>query len=374
MRKDTFLLISTGTVAVVIVALYFFGPMVFIQKPKPGTIAGDVRTEENKYDPGSQLRVENSRYGRAIDFASGGDMEVAARELIAIRDDYAPGSIEFNIIDYTLAQLYMFRPDASEAVDRLKAIVTNKEGFYNNVTRALSIEGLLRVASNFKKEDIVRIFSGDTLFISTFARAEGDYFKALHALALEGYALSKTPITSARLAQKAALDIETKAYTTAEEKAALLSALDEYLEAGEVEIRKVADLPNYNGYRAEYYSIRAAALGSLFLAKEGTASKTEIERLYQEAYTLASESAKPYIAFKYASFLVDVGDKSDTQTIESLISKVALIPAARRIGFDAYLKNALALGPSGGLGYSMIVNLRSADKRFDAYVADVLSR
>lgn len=368
----TSLLIAIGIVAVA--TAVFFGWKYYENHYRNGGSLPAVYTEDTKYNPGAELASKDEGYARGLEYIKSGDTAKGLAELRAAQSRYKPGSIERNVIDYTIPLVGVFESAPISAIGGLKFIASDTSGAYFDVTRALAIEAMGRsFATNYDPAILDEIFVNDPYFGHFLDEAKGNYVQALYALARFGYDLSKTPITSARLAEKAASDIEAKRYTSDSEKAALEAAFDEYSKAGLAEMDKMEGFPEYAGYRAEFSSILGGAMASMHLSGAGTVTRADVEGMYQRAYTSANETLKPFIVLRYGAFISTV-DPNNTALIGELSKRLSGISVARRAAFDRFIKNTMAIGKPAGGAYELIVRFRKGSPEFDAYVKQVSGR
>lgn len=372
MNKNTLTVFILGLVA-------FFGVVYvgwkYYQQVKdipPALTAEQV--EEIKYDAGAHFSSENPDYARGLEYLSAGDYDSAVDQLKLLQGQFPMNSTERNIIDYSIGIFLAFAPEKQkEAIDVFVRIVTDSSS-YNPTTRALAIEAIGRTYATTFSDSILAYIFTDPYFKGYLNTANGDYALAMYNLALEGYQMSKTPITSARLAEKTAMDLYAKKYSGDAEKQDLIKRFGEYLDVGRNEVDKMTDLPGYNIYRAEFLAIYGSALHYMVLAQAGPYARKDVEVAYQEAYTLADDGVKPFVILRYGAFLSIVAPE-EKNTIEELSRRLETIPQVRRAPFDAFLRNIVSQGEKkGGDTYRKIAIYRSKSPTFDAYVKQVLAR
>lgn len=374
MNKNFIVIIFVLVFAIILGALAFVGWKYYQQTKEIEPELTAEQIDRIKYGAGTQFSTENPVYARALQYLAAGEYDLAVEQLKTLRSQYPKGTVERGIVDYSIGLFYAFAAEhQKEAIDAFKEVVTDPSS-YNGTTRALAIEGIGRAYSTtFNQEVLEYIFTGP--FLGGFlAGAKGDYALAMYNLATTGYQISKTPITSIRLAEKTSADLYTKRYTSEEEKNELIKKFSEYTAAGKSEVDKMSNFPGYSNYRSEFLSIYGGALQYMVLAQEGGYTSFDVETAYKEAYTLASDNAKAFIILRYGSFLsVVASDEKDT--IEELSRRLGTIPQKDREAFDIYLRNIIMQGKKNeGGAFVMITAYRSKSPTFDAYVKQVLAR
>lgn len=374
MNKNLHGLLLTVAFLIISGSALFIGWSYYIQtKDIPEQLTAE-QVNEIKYDAGALFSTENPGYARGLQYLSAGNYDEAVAQLKTLQPQYAKGTTERNIIDYAIGIFYAFSPKhQTEAMDAFVAIVTDPSS-YNGTTRALAIEAIGRTyAATHDNALLAHVFT-NPYFKGYLTVANGDYLLAMYELALEGDRISKTPITSARLAEKIATDLYANKYETDAEKEELIKRFDEYLSAGKREIEKMIDVPGYNGYRSEFLSIYGGAIQYMILAQAGQYSRAQVESAYQEAYSLASDNVRPYIILRYASFLAIISS-NEKEKIEELSGRLEALPTTARSAFDAFLINIVGQPQKErGNAYELVAVYRSKSPTFDAYVKRALAR
>lgn len=372
MNKNTYTVLILGLV--VFFGIAYVGWKYYQQvKDIPPALTVE-QVEEIKYDAGSRFSSENPEYARGLEYLSAGDYDSAVGQLKLLQAQFPRNSSERNIIDYSIGVFLAFAPEKQkEAIDTFVGIVTDSAS-YNPITRALAIEAIGRTYATTFSDSILAYIFTDPYFKGYLNTANGDYALAMYTLALEGYRISKTPITSARLAEKVAMDLYAKKYSSDAEKQELVKRFGEYLDAGRNEVDKMTDLPGYNIYRSEFLAIYGSALHYMVLAQVGPYVRKDVEVAYQEAYTLADDGVKPFVILRYGAFLSIVAPE-EKEGIEELSRRLQTIPQVRRAPFDAFLRNIVSQGEKrGGDTYRKVAVYRSKSPSFDSYVRGVLAR
>lgn len=328
-------------------------------------------TPEERYGVGAELIDTDPGYARAIQYLNAGNISGSLAELVALRDKYATSTPERNAVEYSVGLVLAFNGEPFRAIEHFKKVILDVES-YNPTTRALSTEALGRIYWTYLSPDILgAIFSGDDYFNDLLGNAGGEPVVALYRLIEGGYHIVGTPISAARLAERASSDIISERYSSEEERAELVATFEGYAHEGAAKIAPFANLRGYESYRAEFHSIYGGALQNAVLAGATTHyTNADIEAAYQQAYMLANPGLQPFIIYRYGSFL-SVTDPKNTEKIENLSKRLLGFTAQQRANFDSFIGNTLTSKKPDGV-YELLSAYRAASPTFDAYAKEVI--
>ena len=330
-------------------------------------------TDKERYSVGENLAEGDAGYAQALQYLNADNLNGALDELVLLRDKYATGTQERMAVEYSIGSFQTFHGDHYGAIETLKRIILDYDS-YNKTTRSLAVETLARTYwTTLDPGALKAIFSKEQYFTEILSEAEGNYEDALYLLLKQGYDILGTPIAAARLAQRESLKLLTGDYVDEAEKQQIVSRFEEYALGGTEKIEAFASFKSYQTYRADFYSTYGAAVQNAVLSGVPTKfSREDVEKSYQTAYALASGSSKPYIIYRYGSFL-SVTTSTDNAKIEDLSKRLVELPAGDKRTFDLFIYNVLTL-KTPIQPYGLLIAYRKASPTFDAYAANVLKK
>lgn len=327
-KKTTFLTVLLCTFLVVLIGCVYY----FVSQWRLGVEQALNAERTRKLVPryGASLGETNQDYAKAKVALGSGNLEEGVEYLNAARQKYATGTQEWAVIGYDTGIAYAFSKDPVKALEQFKSIYLDKDN-YPALVRSMSVEGLGRTYwASHDKNLLTQTFSGEEYFLDLLNKANGDYDEALWSLIREAYNAQATPITAARLAQREANRIAAEPTTSQSLNEYRNSFMGYMLQADtQIELYKQNQKSGsgVNGYVAEFYSIKAKAIGEMLIAKQDVPYKEEdVVRLYKDAYDLANDSLKPFILYKYAVFLAQVNPQNQ-ERVEEIGARLVALPS-----------------------------------------------
>lgn len=325
-KKTTFLTILVCAALILLIACSYY----FISQWRKGVeqALNAERTRSLVPRYGASLGETNQDYAKAKVALGSGNLEEGVEYLNAARQKYATGTQEWAVIGYDTGIAYAFSKDPIKALEQFKSIYLDEVN-YPALVRSMAVEGLGRTYwASHDKNLLVQTFSGDPYFNEILKRVGGNYNEALWSLVEEAYKKQPTPISSARLAQRIAAKITAPGVDTQSQNEYRNNFAAYIIEADkEIEAYKKNQLAGsgVNGYVAEFYSIKAEAIGNMLLIKQEVPYKEEdVIKLYKDAYDLANDSLKPFILYKYGVFMARSNPQNQSK-VEELGARLAAL-------------------------------------------------
>ncbi len=362
-RTQVFILLGILVFFFCAASLIFF----FYLKGRTSLEAPKFQEGVEKYGTGTKLLETNPLYQKGVLATQQQNFDEARQVFGELRSLYATGTPERNTIDLSFASAAVFSGSTDQSITELQHIVLDEKS-YVPLTRAFAIEYMGRTYWAVNNPSILRkIFSGDSFFTNILAESKGDEAAALTKLLAYGYSLSPTPIIAARLAEKAGNSFILNPQFTAAQKQTATRYLVDFLASGSSEIQKMTD-PLYAQYRAEFYSIYGGAIASSIIAHVATSySVMDVEDAYDHAYREADDGFKPYVIYRYGTFLSQI-TPVDTVKIEDLSKRLSTLTPFQTRLFDSFLRNTLGQD-SNDRRYKAIHAYMDASPTFKNYVS-----
>ncbi len=363
MNKKT---LHTALLGIFLFLLCGTGIILFLYHTSKLSLEEQQKNEQQKYNVSASLQQNDPLFQKTfIDLLQ--KKPEADEDLAQLRSTYATGTSERNTIELSVASIGVFSTSTEGSVADLKRILLDDKA-YNKTARAFSIEFMARAYWAVNDPTILRnIFSGDPFFTTILSQAGGDMNGALTKLLIYGYGLSPTPITIARLAETAS-NVLVSDKTTTIQKQTASQYFDQLIKAGAIEVQKMTG-PAYAQYRSEFYSIYGGALATAVIGHISPAYTTaDVERAYDQSYSEALDNFKPYVIYRYGTFLSQV-TSVDTAKIENLSKELAALTPGQTQLFDSFLRAILNQG-ADDKRYTATHAYMDASPTFKVYVSE----
>lgn len=336
----------------------------FIQSDKGAPVITDGSPVVNPYID-AELLSHSTAYEEIKAYTSLGDFRKVDELYGELKNTYATGTSERNIIDFDHAFFTTFpygKP--KEGVSLLKDIVNN-ETDYNSLTRAFALETLGRAVGGFSDPAVTAsIFEGEPL-AALLAQADGNTAVALEFLYEESLRLHATPRAAARVAQtKAQRLYEGKDVLSVEEREALRKEFDAVVAQGDESASLVENFAGFNDYVGSYNGLKALAFATRYYAEATTADRAFADTFFKKAIELTQGSTQVFYFYNYALFL----SKTDgtTEEIDAMVARIIGAPVRSRTLFETNMRNVRA--HEGTVEHVDLTELMTSSAAFQTYI------
>jgi len=316
----------------------------------------------------AELLSNSTAYEEIRAYTSLGDFGKVSELYGELKNMYATGSPERNVVDYDYAFFLTFPSGKPmEGILLLKEIVKNEQD-YHALTRALAVETLGRAVDGFGDPAVTAyIFEGEPLG-ELLAQAGGDVSVALELLYEDSFRLHPTPRAAARIAQAKAQQLyEEEASLSEEEKEMLRNEFDAAVAQGDESAGLLENFSGFNEYVGSYNGLKALASATRFYAEADPSDRVDADIFFKKAIQLTQGSTQVFYFYNYALFL----SKADgtPEEIEAVTARIIAAPARSRQLFETNMRNVLA--NDGTAAHADLTELMTSSPTFQTYIGQL---